>query len=90
MNADLVIDMLVHALQLSLLIAAPMLGFGLVIGLTISIFQSVTQIQEMTLTFIPKIVGVVVAVMIFAPWMLDKIMTYTINLFNNLGQYVGR
>lgn len=91
MSADLVIDMLVHALQLSLLIAAPMLGAGLVIGLTISIFfQSVTSIQEMTLTFIPKIVGVVAAVMIFAPWMLDKIMAYTIDLFTNLGQYVGR
>ena len=90
MTADFVIDMLVHALQLSLLIAAPMLGAGLVIGLAISIFQSVTSIQEMTLTFIPKIVGVVVAVMVFAPWMLDKITTYTINLFNNLGQYIGR
>jgi flagellar biosynthetic protein FliQ len=90
MNADLVIDMLVQALQLSLLIASPMLGFGLFIGLSISIFQSVTQIQEMTLTFIPKIVGVVVAVMIFAPWMLDKIMTYAINLFSNLHQYLGR
>jgi flagellar biosynthetic protein FliQ len=90
MTADMVIDMLTHALQLSLLIAAPMLGFGLIIGLAISIFQSVTQIQEMTLTFIPKIVGVVVAVMIFAPWMLDKIMAYTINLFNNLHQYIGK
>lgn len=90
MTADLAIDMLVHALQLALLIAAPMLGFGLVIGLLISIFQSVTQIQEMTLTFIPKIIGVVVAVMIFAPWMLDKLMSYTINLFMNLGQYVGK
>lgn len=90
MTPDLAIDMLVHALQLALLVAAPMLGFGLVIGLTISIFQSVTSIQEMTLTFIPKIVGVVVAVMVFAPWMLDKIMAYTIDLFLNLGQYVGR
>jgi len=90
MTPDLVIDMLVQALQLSLLIAAPMLGFGLIIGLAISIFQSVTQIQEMTLTFIPKIVGVVVSVMIFAPWMLDKLMAYTIALFTNLNQYVGR
>ncbi|MGD9809196.1 MAG: flagellar biosynthesis protein FliQ [Deferribacterales bacterium] len=90
MNADLVIDLLVSALQMSLIIAAPMLGVGLIIGLTISIFQSVTQIQEMTLTFIPKIIGVVVAVMIFAPWMVDKMMAYTINLFNNLGQYLGR
>lgn len=90
MTADLVIDMLVHALQLTLLIASPMLGVGLIIGLAISIFQSVTQIQEMTLTFIPKIVGVVAAIMVFAPWMVDKMMAYTINLFSNLGQYIGR
>ncbi|ADD67096.1 flagellar biosynthetic protein FliQ [Denitrovibrio acetiphilus DSM 12809] len=90
MSADLVIDMLVQALQLSLLVAAPMLGIGLIIGLLISIFQSVTQIQEMTLTFIPKIIGVVVAVMVFAPWMVDKMMVYTINLFTNLGQYIGK
>jgi len=89
MSADMVIDMLVQALQLALLVAAPMLGFGLVIGLVISIFQSVTQIQEMTLTFIPKIVGVVVAVMVFAPWMVDKMMAYTISMFSNLGKYVG-
>jgi len=90
MTADMALDMLIYALQLTLIIASPMLGFGLVIGLAISIFQSVTQIQEMTLTFIPKIIGVVVALMIFAPWMLDKIMVYTINLFTNLGQYVGK
>jgi flagellar biosynthetic protein FliQ len=90
MNPDLAIDLLVQALMLSLLIAAPMLGFGLVIGLFISIFQAVTSIQEMTLTFIPKIVGVMVAVMIFSPWMLDKLIAYTINLYLNLGQYVGR
>jgi flagellar biosynthetic protein FliQ len=90
MTPDLVIDMLTKALQLSLLIASPMLLFGLVIGLIISIFQSVTQIQEMTLTFIPKIIGVIVAVMLFAPWMLDQIMTYTIQLFTNLHNYIGK
>ena len=90
MTADLVIDMLTKALQLALLIASPMLLFGLVIGLVISIFQSVTQIQEMTLTFIPKIIGVIVAVMLFAPWMTDKIMSYTIQLFTNLNTYIGK
>lgn len=90
MTPDFVIDMLTQALQLSLLIASPMLLFGLVIGLIISIFQSVTQIQEMTLTYIPKIIGVILAVMLFAPWMLDKIMAYTIQLFNNLPNYIGK
>ncbi len=86
----MVVDMLTKALQLSLLIASPMLLFGLIIGLIISIFQSVTQIQEMTLTFIPKIIGVIVAVMLFAPWMLDKLMTYSIQLFSNLHNYIGK
>lgn len=90
MTPDFVIDMLTKALQLSLIIAAPMLLFGLVIGLIISIFQSVTQIQEMTLTYIPKIIGVIVAVMLFAPWMMDKIMSYTIMLFTNLPTYIGK
>ncbi|PLX70296.1 MAG: flagellar biosynthetic protein FliQ [Denitrovibrio sp.] len=90
MSADLAIDLLVQALQTGLLIAAPLLGVGLIIGLSVSIFQSVTSIQEMTLTFIPKIVGVIVTLMIFAPWMLDKITTFTINLYNNLGAYVGK
>lgn len=90
MTPDFVIDMLTKALQLSLLIASPMLLFGLVIGLIISIFQSVTQIQEMTLTYIPKIIGVILAVMLFAPWMMDKMMSYTIMLFNNLPSYIGK
>jgi len=90
MSADMAIEMLVYALELTLLVSAPLLGVGLAIGLFISIFQSVTSIQEMTLTFIPKIVGVIVSLMLFAPWMYDKIASYTINLFLNLGQYVGK
>lgn len=90
MTPDFVIEMLTKALQLSLLVASPMLLFGLVIGLIISIFQSVTQIQEMTLTYIPKIIGVILAVMLFAPWMMDKMMSYTIMLFSNLPGYIGK
>lgn len=90
MTPDFVIEMLTKALQLSLLVASPMLLFGLVIGLIISIFQSVTQIQEMTLTYIPKIIGVILAVMLFAPWMMDKMMSYTIMLFSSLPGYIGK
>jgi len=90
MTPDLAIQLLVEALQVALLVASPLLGMGLIIGLSISIFQSVTSIQEMTLTFIPKIVGVVVALMLAAPWMLDNITSFTFNLFNNLNHYIGR
>ena len=70
-----------EALMITLLIAAPPLLAGLAVGLIISIFQAVTQIQEFTLTFIPKILAVFVATMIFLPWMLRVFLAYTTNLF---------
>jgi len=64
-----------------LLISAPMLVSGLIIGLIISIFQAITQIHEMTLTFIPKIVIVAVAMLVFLPWMINYMLDFTRNLF---------
>ena len=64
-----------------LLIAMPMLGVALVVGIAISLFQAVTQIQEMTLTFVPKIIAVFVAIIIAAPWMTETMVTFTQNLF---------
>lgn len=68
----------------TLMASAPMLLSGLVIGLLISIFQSVTQIQEITLTFIPKIVVVMISFLIFAPWMADMLIIYITELFSGL------
>jgi flagellar biosynthetic protein FliQ len=90
MTSDMVIALLSESLKLALMIAAPMLIFGLLVGLIVSIFQSVTQIQEMTLSFIPKIVAVVAAVIVFAPWMLQKLVSFTVNLFSNLHVYIGK
>lgn len=73
-----------EALMLTLLISAPMLGLGLLVGLVISIFQAATQIQEMTLTFIPKIVAVALALLVFLPWILAKMVDYTTALFNSI------
>jgi flagellar biosynthetic protein FliQ len=70
MSADLVIGLMAEAVKVTLLLAAPMLVVGLIVGLIVSIFQAVTQIQEMTLTFVPKIVGVMVALIVALPWML--------------------
>jgi len=89
MSPDLVVGLTTKALEISLLLAAPMLGFGLIAGLIVSIFQSVTQIQEMTLTFIPKILAVVLALIIFFPWMMNLMINFTITLFQNLSTYVG-
>ncbi|MBC7197274.1 MAG: flagellar biosynthesis protein FliQ [Deferribacterales bacterium] len=90
MSPDFVVSITTKALEVALLIAAPMLLFGLVAGLIISIFQAVTQIQEMTLTFIPKILAVIVGLIIFFPWMMDTIISFTVNLFTNLNQYIGK
>jgi flagellar biosynthetic protein FliQ len=90
MSPDFVISITTKALEISLMVAAPMLLFGLVAGLVISIFQAVTQIQEMTLTFIPKILAVVAGLIIFFPWMMDTVINFTVSLFMNLNQYIGK
>lgn len=69
-------------LLMTLLVAAPLLGFGLLVGLFVSLIQAVTQVNEMTLTFVPKIVAVALALAFFLPWILDLMTTYTEELFN--------
>jgi flagellar biosynthetic protein FliQ len=81
MTPQSVVDMGREALMVTLMISGPPLLAGLAVGLTISIFQAVTQIQEFTLTFIPKILAVFIATMIFLPWMLQVFLSYTTNLF---------
>jgi flagellar biosynthetic protein FliQ len=73
-----------RALLMALLMAGPMLIFGLVAGVAVSIFQAVTQIQEMTLTFIPKILAVVAALFLFMPWMLNQMIRYTTETFGRI------
>jgi flagellar biosynthetic protein FliQ len=73
-----------EAIMLTLLVAGPMLAFGLLVGLAISILQAITQVHEMTLTFIPKIVAVSVALLIFLPWMINLIVDFTTRLFSSI------
>ncbi len=75
-----------QAILLALTLAGPMLLFGLTAGVLVSIFQAVTQVQEMTLTFIPKILAVVLSLFLFLPWMVNRIMDFSVNLFGNLAQ----
>ena len=86
MTAEMVIGLAKNAMETTLLISAPLLLSGLVIGLMVSIFQAVTQIQEMTLTFIPKIVAVFLALLIFFPWMLEIMTAFTTNMFNKISE----
>ena len=89
MSGDLVIQMAQEALRMVLIISVPMLGLGLLVGLAVSIFQATTSIQEQTLAFIPKIVAVFVAILIFGPWMLRLMVEYVTNVLVNLPYYIG-
>ncbi len=77
-----------HTIEVALMVSAPILISGMVVGLVVSILQAVTQIQEMTLTFVPKIIAVFVALIIFAPWMMEAMIRFTTEIFNNLPLYV--
>jgi flagellar biosynthetic protein FliQ len=89
MTPEFVVSFGKEAIWVTLLIAAPMLGFGLLVGLVVSIFQAVTQIHEMTLTFVPKIVAVMVAFVLFFPWIMTVLLRFTETLFINIPMYIG-
>jgi len=76
MSQEFVVNLAREALVLALLLAAPALGLGLLVGLVISIFQATTQIQEQTLTFVPKIVAVLLSLLLFGSWMLTTLMDF--------------
>ena len=84
MSPEFVVNIGREAIETTLMCAAPMLIAALSIGLIISIFQAATQINEQTMTFIPKIVGVFVTLLIFAPWILQKSTAFLISIFNQL------
>ena len=77
-----------YMVELALMIAMPMLGIGLLVGIVVSVIQAATQIQEMTLTFIPKVVAIFLALLLAFPWILDKMVTFTRNLIINIPNYV--
>jgi len=82
-----VVALIREALTTVLLVSAPMLGVGLLVGLVISIFQATTQIHEQTLTFIPKILAVLAAIIFFGPWMLHTLLTFSDKILGNLNQF---
>ena len=88
MNEQVILELGRAALQTTAMVAAPMLLGALVIGLAISVLQAVTQINEATLTFIPKMAIVAIVFIIAAPWMLDVVSAFTVKLFGNIAMYV--
>ena len=89
MDQDTVINLASQAMSLALKIAGPLLLVALVAGLVISIFQAVTQIQEQSLSFIPKIVGLAVLIVILGPWMLGQLVTYATNLYTQIPSLIS-
>lgn len=88
MTQTFIVDFAMESMKTTLLLSAPMLGFGLVTGLVVSIFQAVTSIQELTLTFIPKILAVFLAMILFFPWLLQTIINFTSNILINFPEYI--
>ncbi|MEO6877954.1 MAG: flagellar biosynthesis protein FliQ [Gemmatimonadaceae bacterium] len=89
MSHTLVVDLARNAIMLALLISGPMLLVALIIGLTVSVLQAVTQIQEQTLAFVPKLVGVSVVFLIALPWVMQLLVKYTTELFRSLPSLIS-
>ncbi len=88
MSQELVLEIFRGSLKVGMLIMSPLLFAAMIVGLLVSIFQSATQIHEVTLTFVPKILAVALVLVFLFPWMLDHLVTYTVALFSNFSTYV--
>jgi flagellar biosynthetic protein FliQ len=88
MTPEFVTSFFLQAIKIAILLAAPMLATGLIVGILVSMFQAATQINEMTLVFVPKMLSVAVALLVFFPWMLRIISDFTEKLFINLPMYI--
>jgi flagellar biosynthetic protein FliQ len=87
MTPDLVITLAKETVELTLLICLPMLAVGLVVGVAIGLFQALTQIQEMTLVMVPKIVAILLTLLLTLPWIMNKMTAYTSQLILNIPVY---
>jgi flagellar biosynthetic protein FliQ len=88
MDQTMIISIGKNALEVALKVSAPILGFGLMVGLLVSVFQAVTSIQDMTLTFIPKILAVALALALFLPLMLSVLTDFTIATWSSIPQWI--
>jgi flagellar biosynthetic protein FliQ len=87
MTPEMVTEVGRQAIETTLLVSAPILGLSLVVGLVVSVFQAMTQLNEATLTFVPKVVAVFVAILFFLPWMLGVLTSFMTQLFLNIPNY---
>ena len=89
MTQEAIIGLGQQAVLMMVMLAGPLLAVSLVVGLVVSVFQAVTQVNEMTLTFVPKIVAIFVVLIVMGPWMMQMLLGYTANTFTSIAQ-IGR
>jgi flagellar biosynthetic protein FliQ len=88
-NQDTVVNLATQAMGLALKVAGPLLLVALVVGVIVSVFQAVTQIQEQSLSLVPKIAAVAIVIVVLGPWMLGQLVSYTAELYNAIPTMVG-
>jgi flagellar biosynthesis protein FliQ len=88
MSVDFIVGIMAETIRVTLMISAPVLLVGLVVGVVISLLQAVTQVQEMTLVFVPKIVACLVVLVAALPWMINLLVSFTNHLFSNIPNYI--
>jgi flagellar biosynthetic protein FliQ len=88
MSPDLIMEIAKGAIEITLYLSLPILGISLIVGLVVSLFQALTQIQEATLTFVPKIVATFISLLFLLPWMMNKMVHYTEQIIVNIPQYI--
>jgi flagellar biosynthetic protein FliQ len=88
MNPEMVAELGRQALETTLLVSAPILGLSLVVGLAVSVLQAMTQLNEATLTFVPKVLAVFAAIVVFMPWMLGVLTSFMTQIFSSIPNYV--
>ena len=89
MTQEFIVNFAMEAMKTGLMVAAPMLGFGLIAGLVVSVFQAAASMQEMTLTYIPKMLAVFLALILFLPWLVNVMAGFASSVFTNFPAYIG-
>ena len=87
MTPELVVELAQKAIKVTLLVSLPILGIGLIVGVLVSLLQAATQIQEMTLTFVPKILSIFVGLLLLLPWIMHQLSGFALEILTNLPNY---
>jgi flagellar biosynthesis protein FliQ len=88
MTPEFVVELAQRAIKVTLIVSLPILGIGLVVGVLISLLQAATQIQEMTLTFVPKIISIFIGLLLLLPWIMHQLSGFTTEILTNFPNYV--